>query len=96
MAKQTSFLLEDAEILLQQLQQFHDTLQREWSRVSNQWSNLKSVWQDEQFDKFEPLFEQLSFTHLNADRECEGYKFFLNEQIQIAQERQARLGNLPG
>jgi uncharacterized protein YukE len=96
MAKQTSFVLEDAETLLKQLQQFHETLQQEWSRVSNQWANLKSVWRDEQFDRFQPLFEQLSSTYQNADRECEGYIIFLHEQIQIAQEKQSRLGNLPG
>jgi hypothetical protein len=96
MAKQTSFVLEDAETLLRQLQQFHETLQDEWGRVSTQWTNLQSVWRDEQFDKFEPLFEQLSSTYQNADRDCEGYTTFLNEQIQIAREKQARLGNLPG
>ncbi|MEH2363821.1 hypothetical protein [Nostoc sp.] len=93
MADITKFEREDAEVLLNQLQQFQKTLQQEWSRVSNQWGNLKSVWLDEQFENFEPLFEKLSATYDDANRECEGYIAFLNRQIQIDEEREQRLRN---
>jgi len=87
----TSFDLEDAEALLTQLRRFYETLREEWSSVSNQWGNLKSVWHDVQFDKFEPLFEKLSDTHRESEKECEEYIAFMKEQIQIAQEVRDRL-----
>jgi len=94
MAEQTSFELEDAQILLSQLQQFQDTLRQEWSRVLNQWRNLEQTWRDEQYYKFEPLFEKLSSTYNDAEKECEGYLAFITKQIQIAEKRNQSLGNL--
>ncbi|HAT15950.1 MAG TPA: hypothetical protein DCS91_22460 [Microcoleaceae bacterium UBA11344] len=95
MAEQTSFDLEDAKDLREQLQQFYETQRQEWSRVLSQWENLKGVWHDNQFDSFEPLFEKLKSTYSDGERECESYLVFLNQQIKVAEERRQKLGNLP-
>ena len=92
--QQTSFSTEDAEMFLSEMQAFRETLQQEWSRVLNQWSNLKVTWHDEQFDRFEPLFEKLVASHSNAERECEKYIVFIQEQIRIVDDRKSRLRNL--
>lgn len=95
MPKQTSFDLEDAEVLLNQLQQFYELLQQEWSRVLNQWNNLQVTWRDEQFDKFEPIFEKLSSTYTQAETDCRKYIDFINEQISSLEDRQQQLKSLP-
>jgi hypothetical protein len=92
-AKQTSFDLEDAKALQDRLGELYQTW-HEWQKVESQWANLKSVWRDEQFDKFEPLFEKLSTTYDNAMEECHQYRGFLAQQIQIAEERRFKLGEL--
>ncbi len=95
MAKQqTSFSLEDAAVLLSDLQQFRETFQQEWSRVLSQWANLKIAWRDEQFDKFEPLFEKMAANYQDAEQDCDNYIEFLQEQIRIAESRKSKLGGL--
>jgi hypothetical protein len=96
MAKQTSSNLEDMTALLSQLQNFQTSSQIEWSQVLSQWSNLEAVWQDVQYDRFEPLFEDLKATYREVANDCDRYNIFLNEQIRILADIQARLGNLPG
>lgn len=92
--EQTSFEVEHARELLHKLQDFLQTIREEWSRVKNQWSNLEQTWRDEQYEKFEPLFDQLSSTYSNAEQECEGYIRFVDEQIRIAEKRKQRLSSL--
>jgi len=94
MAEQTKFSTDDASDLLRELQQFKDILNDEWSRVLNQWSNLESVWHDQQFDKFEPLFEKVIVNYRDTEQENEKYISFIQEEIKIAEERNQRLGNL--
>ena len=94
MSRQTSFDLEDAETLLKQLQRFHETIRQDWSKVLSQWANLRSVWHDQQFDKFEPLFEKLTTTYSDSERECEEYIAFMQDQIRIAEDRRAKMGAL--
>ena len=96
MAKQTSSSLEDMTALLSQLQNFQESSQAEWNQVLSQWSNLEAVWRDQQFDKFEPLFDDLKATYREVADDCDRYNTFMNEQIAILQDKQARLGNLPG
>lgn len=91
---QTTFESQDAEELLKQLQDFRETLRQEWSRVQSQWGNLKSVWNDQQFDRFEPLFEKFSATYDDAERECEKYINFLQEQLQVAEKTNEQLDQL--
>ena len=93
--QQTSFSSEDAKFFLSEQQAFREALRQEWSRVLNQWSNLKATWRDEQFDRFEPLFEKFAANYSDAERECEDYIAFVQEQIRIADERKAKLGALP-
>lgn len=93
--QQTSFSSEDAKLFLSELQDFRDALQQEWSRVLNQWANLKVAWHDEQFDRFEPLFEQFAANYNDAQRDCENEIIFVQEQIRIADERNSKLGTLP-
>ncbi len=88
---QTSFDSQNAEDLLKQLEQFRDTIRHEWSRVLNQWGNLKSVWHDQQFDKFEPIFEKFISTYRDAEQENEKYIQFLQEQIKINEEKKQKL-----
>ena len=94
MADRVSFEISDAQDLLQQLQQFEETIRHDWSSVLNQWGNLQATWRDQQFDRFEPLFERLAATYNDANRQCEGYIAFLQDQIRIAEARQARMGAL--
>jgi hypothetical protein len=93
--QQTSFSSEDAKLFLSELQDFRDALQQEWSRVLNQWANLKVAWHDEQFDRFEPLFEQFAANYNDAQTDCENEISFVQEQIRIADERKSKLGTLP-
>ncbi len=96
MAKQTSSSLEDMTALLSQLQNFQESSQAEWNQVLSQWSNLEAVWRDQQFDRFEPLFDDLKATYREVADDCDRYNSFMNEQIAVLQDKQARLGNLPG
>jgi hypothetical protein len=96
MAKQTSSNLEDMTALLNQLQNFQASSQAEWNQVLNQWGNLEAVWRDQQFDRFEPLFDDLKATYREVADDCDRYNTFMNEQIAVLQDKQARLGNLPG
>lgn len=92
--QQSSFELQDAQKLHQSLLQFKETLTDEWSQVLNQWENLKSVWHDEQFARFEPLFDALKETYRLAEDDCEGYTSFIDKQIQTVQAKNSRLGEL--
>jgi hypothetical protein len=73
MKKNLSLDIENINILLHQLHGFHQNLCQEWAHVTNQWNNLKATWSDQQFDKFEPKFEQLAanyyspFAHLKIE-----------------------------
>lgn len=96
MAAQTTFDLEDAKDLLKQLENFHEVMKQEWSRVENQWSNLRSCWHDEQYQTFEPLYDKLSSTHKDSEKESGEYISFMREQVRIAEERRAKLGDLKG
>jgi len=91
--QQSSFDLQDAQKLHQSLLQFKETLTDEWSQVLNQWENLKSVWHDEQFARFEPLFDALKETYCVVEDDCEGYIFKVDKQIQAVPSN-SRLGEL--
>ncbi|NES20132.1 MAG: hypothetical protein F6K41_14675 [Symploca sp. SIO3E6] len=90
----TSFNVEDVNSLLEQINEFCETLQQEWNKVSNQWSNLKSTWHDEQFNKFEPIFEKMLFAYEEEITKCKSYTIFLAQQIKIAQQRNNKLVDL--
>lgn len=88
---QTSFDAQDAEDLLKELEQFHEAIRDEWSRVLNQWNNLKSVWRDQQFDRFEPIFEKFISTYMEAEKESDQYIRFVREQIEINENKKQKL-----
>ncbi len=90
---QTTFEAQDAEALLAKLQEFHDAIRNEWSQVLNKWSNLQSVWHDEQFDQFEPIFEEFLSTYNSAEQESEKYIDFLKRQIALDEDRKQKLAN---
>ena len=90
----TSFERQDAEDLLNQLKQYHETQRQEWSSVLNQWKNLESVWLDKQYEKFEPLFDKLSSTYSEAEKDCEKYITFIQKQIKIDEQKEEKLKNL--
>jgi hypothetical protein len=94
MAKQTSSSLEDMAALLSQLQNFRESNQAEWNQVLNQWSNLEATWRDKQYDVFEPLFDDLKATYREVANDCDRYNTFMQEQITVLENQQARLGNL--
>lgn len=96
MAAQTTFKLDDAVDLLSQLEGFREAIKQDWSMVENQWANLKSCWHDDQYNTFEPLYNKLSSTHKDSEKECEEFISFMREQIRIAEERNAKLGALKG
>jgi hypothetical protein len=96
MAEQTSSSLEDMMALLNELKNFEENSQAEWSQVLNQWANLLAVWKDQQFDRFEPLFDNLASHYKEVGMSCENFNQFMNEQVKILEDKQSRLGNLPG
>jgi hypothetical protein len=96
MAEQTSSSLEDMMALLNELKNFEENSQAEWNQVLNQWANLRAVWKDQQFDRFEPLFDNLASNYKEVGISCEIFNQFMNEQVRILEDKQSRLGNLPG
>jgi uncharacterized protein Yka (UPF0111/DUF47 family) len=96
MSDKVASSLEDMESLLSQIKNFEENSQMEWNQVLNKWADLRSVWRDQQFDKFEPLFENLAATYKNVEVSCDTFNQFMNEQVRILEDKQSRLGNLPG
>lgn len=96
MAVQTTFKLDDAMDLLSQLEGFREAIKQDWARVENQWANLRSCWHDDQYNTFEPLYNKLSATHKDSERECEEFISFMREQIRIAEKRKTDLEKLKG
>ncbi len=96
MAAQTTFDLDDAKELLKQLENFYEAMKQDWSRVENQWANLRSCWHDDQYQTFEPLYEKLTSTHKDSQKETEEYISFMREQIRIGEKRKDRLKGLKG
>lgn len=96
MAVQTTFKLDDAIDLLSQLVDFREALKQDWSKVENQWATLRSCWHDEQYDIFEPLYDKLSATHKDSEKECDEFISFMREQISIAEKRKTDLEKLKG
>jgi len=95
MAAQTTFDLDDAKDLFTQLEKFHEAL-KTWALVENQWANLRSCWHDDQYQTFEPLYEKLTTSHKDSQKESEEFISFMREQVRIAEERRAKLGALKG
>ena len=91
---QKGFQKEDAEDLLHQLKEYYETQRDEWSKVLNQWKSLESTWQDKQYQKFEPLFEKLSFAYSEAEKDCEKYIAFIQRRIKVEEQKEDKLGNL--
>ena len=95
MGKQTSFDKQNAEALMSQLQQLHETIEKERSKVLSQWGKLQTSWADEQYYKFQPFLGKFAATYGDAERQLEKDVAFLKEQIRLAEERRQKLGNLP-
>lgn len=95
MAGNTSINLEEARDFLNTLQQFREVLEGEWGQVSNQWSNPESSWQDKQYDKIAPVYEKISATYTEASQSYYNFIALLEGQIQIAEDAESRMGNLP-
>jgi hypothetical protein len=87
--RKIGFQREDAEELLNELQQFRESVQQDWSQVENQWRNLQSVWRSPHYDQFAPQVDHLSSTYGSVDQNCEELISFLQNQINISQRRQA-------
>jgi rRNA processing protein Gar1 len=85
MSRQTSFEIEDAEEFLNELQEFQKSLEQEWCEVLNQWENLRATWQDDQYYKFETLFEELSATYKRAEEDFKKNLAFVSRQIRITE-----------
>jgi hypothetical protein len=88
----TSFDRESAKNLCISLASFCENLS-EWDNLEMCWGNLKVTWQDQQFEKFKPLFDSLSNNYYNAHKSCTGYKIFLQHQIEISNNRATILNN---
>ena len=93
---QTTFKSDDAIDLLSQLKGFQEALKQEWSKVEDKWANLRSCWHDDQYNSFEPLYDKLSSTHKDSERECEEFISFMREQIRIDEKRKTDLAKLKG
>jgi hypothetical protein len=90
---QTSFERENAKNLYISLASFCEN-PSEWDYLEMCWKNLQITWQDQQFDRFKPLFESLSSNYYNAYKSCANYKNFLQSQIEISNNRASILNNL--
>jgi hypothetical protein len=88
--KQTSFSLEEAEILLNSLRSFYVAYQ-DWNGVENCWNNLQTTWKDQQSEKFASLFEKIKLSHRLAIEEYERYEIFISAQIEIASKQKSLL-----
>jgi hypothetical protein len=82
---------EDTQALLQQLQNFQETIGGDWKSVMSQWQNLQSCWQDRQYERFEPFFEQLCRTFEQSEQQCDEYTQFLEERIRASEDAAAML-----
>lgn len=81
MSNQSSFNVDEAKILLQQLRQFDAILKKDWVRVLNKWQNLEPTWRDQQYRQFKPIFDNLSATYKNAGKNCDSYINFIQNKI---------------
>jgi hypothetical protein len=81
-----SINLEDASSLIRQIQRFQEVVGSDWKSVVNQWRNLQDCWRDRQYDRFEPIFEQLCSTYELCERQCEEYTEFLESRIRDSEE----------
>jgi hypothetical protein len=90
---QTSFDRETARNLYISLANFCEN-PSEWDYLEMCWGNLQITWQDQQFEKFKPLFDSLSSNYFNAYKSCADYKVFLQSQIEISNNRATVLNNL--
>jgi hypothetical protein len=90
----TQFEIEDAENLKLYLQKIRETLKTEWLTVTSAWQNLQVSWDDEQRDKFDDYFQQLTSNFQTIDQASEKHIQQLFEQIQIAQKRNEKLNSL--
>lgn len=82
---QTSFDIEDAELLLKKIKDFQEVLDEQWSRVINQWFNLKLTWHDYHFYEFEEIVGRLSYIYSSAFQDCEKCINLLQNKIDIAE-----------
>lgn len=94
MRKNLRLDVENIDILLRQLHDFHQTLCQEWGNVASQWNNLKSTWFDRQFEQFEPKFEELSANYYEEIEQCEKYITFLSQIIKIDETKPLNMGEL--
>lgn len=93
MVERTSFDLSDGNLLLIELIEFYEILEREWIKVLDQWNHLKRVWHDSQSEEFEHFFDKLS----SYDEEIEkskSYLTFLAEQIKLGEKQNHNLNIL--
>ncbi|EKD10330.1 ADP-ribosyltransferase domain-containing protein [Limnospira platensis] len=82
---QTSFDIEDAELLLKKLKDFQEVIDVQWSRVINQWFNLKLTWHDYHFYEFEEIVGRLSYIYSSALQDCDRCINLLQNKIDIAE-----------
>jgi hypothetical protein len=82
----TGVNIEDARLLLQQLGHFQETIQSDWATVTIKWQNLQDSWQDNQRDKFEPIFDNLCETYNKSERQQQEYIQFLENLIRAAED----------
>lgn len=95
MAQQTSFDIQDARDLRDQLAQLRDFLRSEWRSVSSQAGNLRMSWHDSKRDEFDDYYrKQIEAPYANVERELDEYIAFLDNQLRIAEDLKRRLGNL--
>jgi hypothetical protein len=84
---------EDTQALLQKIQCFQSTIGNDWSSVMSQWQNLQNSWKDSQYDRFEPLFEQLARTYSELEHQQDEYIEFLQNRLRSAEDA-AQIMNL--
>jgi hypothetical protein len=80
------FSTEEVQELQKQVSRLTVNLDEDWNEVRIKWENLKSCWCDHQYERFEPVFEQLSQQYQQSQDECRDYLLYLKKKIDELQK----------
>lgn len=94
-SQKTTFNIEDAKELRDQLVQMRQFLRAEWQGVSRQASYLRGTWHDLYQSVFNEYYvKMIEAPYADVERELDQYISFLDNQIRIAEEIKPRVGSL--
>ena len=94
-SQKTTFNIEDAKELRDQLVQMRQFLRAEWQGVSSQARSLRMTWHDLYQSVFDEYYlKMIEAPYAGVERELDQYISFVDNQIRIAEEIKSRVGSL--